>query len=139
MSDLSKEVVSQEDNNNKVEKNFESSMKKLVAIIGGEKNLFASKKVNKDVMKIIVDELLSERKKVAEEEIKSDVIKLLDGHVALTKAISEKKKELIKLEQDKKKEFNEAASKVFAKIDSIEVLSSEYYSSLSATVEAKKQ
>lgn len=41
-----------------------------------------------------------------------------------------KKKELAKLEQDKMKEFNEAAAKVFAKVENINELSKEYYSSL---------
>lgn len=133
MSDLTKE---QQDNKaqegDKVTKGFEATMKKLVAIAGGDKNLFPKKKVSKDSVKTIVDGLLSERKEATEKEVKEDIIKLLDGYVAYTKAVSEKEKEFIKLKQDKMKEFSESAAKVFNKIDSIDKLSDEYYAGIAA-------
>lgn len=133
------EKTQQQEDGNKIAKNFKATMDKLVAIVGGDKNLFPIKKVGKDVLKTIVDGLLTEKKETLEKEVKADVIKLLEGHVALQKAISEKKKELAKLEQDKMKEFNDSASKLFGKIESIDALEKEYYSSLSASISSSSE
>lgn len=136
MEDNKAQAATPEQDNNKITKNFESTMQKLVAIVGGDKNLFPTKKVGKDIVKNIVDGMLTEKKETLEKEVKADLTKLLESHITLKKSIDDKKKELAKLEQDKMKEFNEAATKVFAKIENIDQLSKDYYSSLkSATGE----
>ena len=48
------------DNNQKVVKAYEKNLKKLVAIVGGEKNLKPVSKVKKDIMADLVNELFKE-------------------------------------------------------------------------------
>jgi hypothetical protein len=126
-----------ENNEGKVAKNFEATMKKLIAIVGGEKNLFPSKRVSKDTLKTVVDGLLKDKKEAAEKEVKAELVALLDNHVEMKKAIEAKTKELKQLEEQKMKEFNEAASKVFNKIDAIGDLEKDYYSSLTGAAKAE--
>lgn len=114
----------------KIVKNFEVTMKKLVAIVGGEDKLFPTKKVTSNVIESIVTELTKERKETLEKEIKTELISLLDKHVLLKKEIKTKEEELKKLSQTKMKEFSEAASKLFSKIEGISSLEKEYYDSL---------
>lgn len=135
-----KEVVKPVESNddNKVNKAYDATMKKLVAIVGGDENLFPVKKVKKDVVKSIVSGLIKERKENAEKDVTKELVDLLDKHIQLKKALADKKKELDNLEQQKKKEFNEAASKLFGKIDEINQLESEYYSSLNTMVSGKE-
>lgn len=117
-------------NEDKSTKNYDAAIKKLVAIVGGEENLFPVKKVDNDIVATIVGGLLKEKKENLEKEIKSDLIALLDKHVVLKREIKAKEDELKKLSETKMKEFTEAANKVFGKIGNINQLETEYYSSL---------
>lgn len=111
-------------------KKFESTMRKLIAIVGGEEKLFPEKKVSGDTVKGVVNGLLKERKEKLEKETTAELSALLDKYVAFKKEVTEKKKEFEKIVETKQKEFNEAASKVFNKIDGINELESAYYSTL---------
>lgn len=122
------ELVQQEEN--KTAKNYETTMKRLVAIVGGEEQLFPKKKVKGDVLASIVSELTKEKKEKLEKELKADLVALLDKRVEMNKAFEEKKAELKKLEESKMKEFNEAASKLFNKIEGINDIEKSYYDSL---------
>lgn len=121
------EAVQQED---KTVKNFEATMKRLVAIVGGEEQLFPKKKIKSDTLATIVSGLVKEKKEKLEKEVTADLISLLDKHVELKKAIAEKKAELKKLEETKMKEFSEAASKIFGKIEDVGNIEKSYYDSL---------
>jgi len=121
-------TVQQEEN--KTAKNYETTMKRLVAIVGGEEQLFPKKKVKGDVLASIVSELTKEKKEKLEKELKADLVALLDKRVEMNKAFEEKKAELKKLEESKMKEFNEAASKLFNKIEGIADIEKSYYDSL---------
>lgn len=122
--------------NNKVNKAFESNLKKLVAIVDGEKNLKPITKVGSDIMKNIVTELFKEETEAIEQSTKDTLKELLKKYVQMLRDIDAKKKELSALEIAKKKEFNEAATKLFGKIDGIGILESEYYGALVTAVSA---
>lgn len=121
---------SKEEQSGKIAKNYKVTMSKLVAIVGGEKNLFPTKKASKDVVVTIVEGLLKERKESLEKEVKLELVNLLDKHVELKKTIAAKTQELKQLEEQKTKEFNDAASKVFNRIDSIGEIEKAYYDSI---------
>jgi hypothetical protein len=116
-------------------------MKKLVAVVGGEQNLFPGKKVSKDIVTTIVEGLLKEKKETLEKEVKSELITLLEKNILLKKTIEDEKKKLKSLEESKMKEFNEAAIKLFNKIDNIGELEKEYYSTITGinTIPENKQ
>lgn len=122
-----------QENQDKIVKNFESNMKRLVGVLGGEELLTNSSKVKKDTVELIVENLLKDRKEKLELDIKNDLSTLLDKHVTLKKSIADKKKELKDLENSKMKEFNDACNKLFNKVQDIEQLEKDYYESLSAT------
>lgn len=123
----------QQENSDKVTKNFEKTMEKLVAVVGGKENIYAPRKVQKDVLDTLVEGLLKERKEALEKEVKADLLALLDKKVAYDKEIKAKEEEFKKVKEQKMKEFTEAANKVFGKVDNIENLAKDYYASLGAT------
>jgi len=118
--------------NDKVAKNYEATMNKLVAVVRGKDNLIPGKKVKKEVVTTIVDELLKEDKERIQTEVKTGLKDLLAKHVALNKEISEKEREFIKLKETKQKEFIDAANKLFGRIDDIAQLEKDYASSLNS-------
>ena len=124
---------SQQEGENKVVKNYESTMNKLVAIVGGKDKLTPSKRVKKDVLQAVVVDLLKEDKEASELAIKTELKELLGKHVTLTKEIIAKKKEFEQLEQNKMKEFTEAANKLFGKIDNLGQMEKDYYDALKST------
>ncbi len=142
MENQEQTVEQKQEEAGKVQKQFEATMKKLVAVVGGEKQLLPTKKLDKDVVGTIVEGLLKDKKESLEKEVKSDLVSLLDKHIELKKSIEAKKKELKQLEEQKMKEFSEAASKVFNKIDGIAQMETDYYNSLNqagnSSVEVKK-
>ena len=126
-------MEAQGDNSDKIAKNYEATMNKLVAVVRGKENLSPGKRVKKEAMGLIVDELLKEDKERIQTEVKSGLKELLSKHVQLNKEIAEKEKEFTKLKQQKQKEFIEAASKLFSRIDDIGELEKAYASSLAST------
>lgn len=122
----------QQENSDKITKNFEKTMEKLVAIVGGKDQIYAPKKVQKDVLDTLVEEMLKDRKESLAKEVKADLLALLDKKVVFDKEIKAKEEEFKKLKEQKMKEFTEAANKVFGKVDNIENLAKEYYASLTA-------
>ncbi len=107
-------------------------MKRLVGVLGGEELLTSTTKVKKDTVETIVENILKDRKEKLEIDIKTELSTLLDKHVTLKKSIADKKKELKDLENSKMKEFNEACNKLFGKVQDIEQLEKDYYSSLTS-------
>ncbi len=137
MSEI-KEQVSQgtpQENQDKIVKSFETNMKRLVGVLGGEELLNNTSKLKKDTVATIVENLLKDRKEKLELDIKNDLSTLLEKHVTLKKSIADKKKELKDLENSKMKEFNDACNKLFNKVQDIEQLEKDYYDSLVSTKE----
>jgi len=121
-----------QESQDKITKSFESNMKRLVGVLGGEELLSTTTKVKKDTVETIVENILKDRKEKLEIDVKAELSTLLDKHVALKKSIADKKKELKDLENSKMKEFNEACNKLFGKVQDIEQLEKDYYSSLTS-------
>lgn len=122
--------LNQGEENNKVAKNYEATMSKLVAILGDKNHLNPKKRVKKDALSTIVTDLLKDESEASKLAIKTELKDLLTKHVTLTKEIQTKKKEFEQLEQNKMKEFNEAASKLFAKIDGLGEIEKDYLAAL---------
>lgn len=123
-------------NNDKVKIQYDKNIKKIIAIVGGQKNLAVSKKVKGDVLNTVVTELLADDRKAAAEEIKAELKALLQKKVTCDKEIKAKKDELAKLEITKNKEFNEAASKLFGKIEGLDQIEKDFYATLGQGAEA---
>lgn len=114
----------------KVKKQFESTMRTLVAIVGGEKNLAPTKKIGTDTLAQVVEGLLKEEREEKEKQVKEQLKNLLSAHVQLQKEVKQKKEELAKLEEKKMKEFNESARQLFGQIDALGQREKEFYDSL---------
>ena len=120
----------------KVLNGFESIVKKLTAIVNGAENLKVTKKVPKDSVESLVQELFKEETEATILEVKNDLKLLLKNYVTLNNTINEEKAKLAALEIAKKKEFNAAANKLFSRIDGVDIITSEYYSAFTAAAEA---
>lgn len=123
----------------KVIESYEKNLKKLVAIVGGEKNLKSKSKIGKDKLADLVSELFKEETLETEKNTKEALKQLLKNRVEMSRLIDAKKKELVQLEETKMKEFNEAAVKLFNQVEGIDTLEKEYYAALTdaTTAEAK--
>lgn len=121
-----------QEQNNKIIKNFNANIERLVKIVGGEENISAPKKIGNDVLAKLTNGLLKGRREALEKEVTAELTTILDKKVALDKEFKVKEEELAKLKQQKMKEFNDAAAKVFAKIESIDKLGDDYYNTLKA-------
>lgn len=133
--------VATSNNNNggskKVIENYEKNIKKLVAIVGGEKNLKTKNKVAKNKLADLVSDLFKEETLEIEKNTKEALKQLLKNRVEMTRAIDAKKKELAQLEESKMKEFNEAAVKLFNQVEGIDSLEQEYYAALTDATKAE--
>lgn len=127
---MSNEAQQNGESPDKVQKNYEAIMKKVIAVVGGEKNLNPKKRIGKDTMKEIVANLLKEQREGTAKEVTEGFKALLGSHVEFKKLISEKKAELEKLEKTKMKEFTDQANKLFGKVEDMDKLELEYIQSL---------
>ena len=121
---------------NKTEKKFVETMKKLTAVVGGKSNLRIPSKVPKDVMGSIITELFKEENDQLIETVKNELKSLLKTYAEMEKAFKVKEEELVKLKKSKKEEFVKACSALFNKVDNIGDIESAYYDGLkTATTE----
>lgn len=122
----------QEQQNDKVSKKFEQDFKKLVALLGGEKNL---KKTNvpNDELGGIVEELLKERREDFIKEFKSKAKALLDKKLEFDKEVRKAEDDLKKTVIAKKKEFSEKMKDVFGMVENINEIEKSYYQSMKET------
>jgi hypothetical protein len=116
----------------KVLANFDETVKKLTAIVKGPENLKLPTKVKKDNMQLLVEELFKEESEATIKDVKEGLKALIKGHVALNASLVEERRKLDALEVVKKKEFNATASRLFAKIDGIDLINKEYHHALGA-------
>ena len=121
--------VEQQEQNDKISKQFESNFKKLVALIGGEKN-FKKPKVAKDEVGGIIESLISERKQAVIKQFTEQAIVILDKKVEFDKEVKKAEEELKKSVLAKKKEFSEKMKSLFDLVESIEEIEKSYYISL---------
>jgi hypothetical protein len=122
----------------KVLNNFEQTIKKLTAIVQGEDKLKPIKRISKDSTQTLVEELFREESEATAKEVKEGLKALLKGYVTLNNTLTAERKKLNDLEVSKKKEFNTEASKLFAKIEGIDSILTDYYGAMQAAQESVK-
>lgn len=130
---MSQETQQQQGENNdssKVINAYNANLKKLTAIVGGEKNIKSKIKVPKDEVGDLISELFKEETTAAKEKLKADVKNLIKAKVTFDRAIQEEEQKLKKLKEEKMKEFNKASQDVFAQIEGLGELEKSYYDSL---------
>jgi hypothetical protein len=133
MSEVNNNVPSTEEQQNegsKIAKQYASNITRLVAIMGGKQNLYGPKKIPQNDVGVLVEDMLKEQRDDLAKEIKTGLKSILEKKIALDKEINAKKEELKKLEESKQKEFNEAVSKLFNKVDGIDKLERDFYATL---------
>lgn len=118
----------------KVAKEFSISVNKLTAILGSPSYLNPSSKIPQDELSTIVGDLLKDEKEKNRKEISDQLRALLKGYAELKAEIAKKEKELKQLEQTKMGEFNKAAKQLFSRIEEIDKIEQEYYGALKETV-----
>ncbi len=121
----------------KITKQFDANIKKLVALMGGKDNL---KKVNVPAGDVgtIVTELVGERRKEKIDEFKKKAKEILDKKLEFDKAIRKEEDEFKNKVNAKKKEFNEELSKLFSFVDDINAVERSYYQSISEMASASE-
>lgn len=128
--------VETKEQENKVEKKFAITIKKLIAVVDGSDNLKLPKKVKKDDLASIVTDLFKEEHAENIKQTKESLKSLLKQYAEMNKAFDDKEKELEKLRKQKKEEFIKAADGLFNKIDNISLVEKEYYQGLKDATES---
>ena len=113
----------------KVQKNFDSNFKKLVALFQGERNLRKSK-VPHTELGAVVEELIKDKKAKAIEDFKAAAIVIMDKKVEFDKEIKKLEAEFKQKKDAKLKEFTEEMQNLFKKVEGIEQIEKSYYESL---------
>ncbi len=139
---MSTENQNQEQQNQdqgKVQKQYDANLQQLLLILNSQPNgttLLKRKKAGADLVTDVVGLLLKESNESFQEEIKGDIKGLIQAKIALDDEITKKEKELVKSKEDSMKKFNEAANKVFGKINGQQELAERYKKSLTTVVSA---
>lgn len=118
------------DNNNKEAKNFDVILKRLTAVLGGKEKLRPQKRVSPDAVSGIVNQLFKEEHEALVLNVKEELKVILKKYVELEKCLADKRKEVDKLEKEKKAEFSKAANALFEKIDNISEIEKNYQAAL---------
>lgn len=113
----------------KVQKNFDSNFKKLVALFQGEKNLRKSKVPHTD-LGAVVEELIKDKKAKAIENFKASAVTIMDKKVEFDKEIKKLEAEFKQKKDTKLKEFTEEMLSLFKQVEGIEQIEKSYYESL---------
>jgi hypothetical protein len=125
------------EDNNKNNGKYTETLKKLKAVLNSE-DLSLPKKIAKDEISNLVQDLFDEENIVNRKVFKDELKILLKKHVELNKEVEKKKKELEELEKNKQKEFIDACKTLFDKIDGIDDLVNNYASSLEKAMSEMK-
>lgn len=114
----------------KIAATYDKNIKKLVAILQGDQPLKSAVKVPSDEVGKLVKELLKEKQETAAKAIKTSISELIEKKVQMDKDFKKAEADLKKLKEQKQKEFNEAAGKVFTQIDGLDQMEKDYYATL---------
>lgn len=131
------EEQQKEQSPDKLKKTFESKLKQLSDFLGRDKHLLPTTRVDQDEFSKIVGELLKEEREKNSAEIKQKLSALLKGYADLKREVSNKRKELEKLEADKMKEFNKAAEDLFSRITVLKSKETDLTEGLKSATEEK--
>ena len=143
MSDEVKDLDNEQENGNDTpEQKADKETKKYLRVIevvkkvvGGEDKLRPQKKVDADATADIVAELFKEEEEELRKKVKEGLKNLLKQHVQLEADVAAKKKELEKLQLEKRKEFTKAANAWLQQIDQGAVMQEAYGTALKTAFE----
>lgn len=119
----------------KINKEFESNLKKVEALMGGPKNMSLPRTVSNSTASDIVADLFAEEQELLKGKIKTDLKTLIVNKVSADKEIKEAESKLAALKLQKKKDYNQAATAIFKQIDNVGVILTEYTTALEAAGE----
>lgn len=122
----------QQQGNDKITKKYDAAFKKLVALMGGEKNLKKSSIPTSEVGDIVT-ELLKERRQKTIDKFKVDAMAILDKKIEFDKEVRKAEDQLKNTVIAKKKEFTEEMIKVFATLENIQEVEKAYAENLKGT------
>lgn len=129
MAEQEKQVETQQQGEDKISKQFEANFRKLVAIMGGAKNLKKVSVPSGDVG-TIVEDLLKESREEKIKEFKAKAKEILTKKLEFDKACKKAEDEYKNAVNTKKKEFSEELQKLFSFVDDIGAVEKSYYASL---------
>ena len=122
-------IETPQEGNDKVAKQYEANIAKLVALMSGPQ-VFKKPKVKAGDVAAIIEELVAERTDSIKKEFKEKASKLIDAKVEFDKFVKQKEKEFQDAITNKKKEFNKEMDSVFGLLESIDEIKKNYESSL---------
>lgn len=121
----------------KIEKKFKSALHQLNSLLKlDEKKLTANIKVPQSELSPLIEELFKEENEANSKALKEEIKNLIKNYTEFKRQMRAKEQEMKQLEQQKMKEFVEAAKKVFGRIELQGQRNSELESALSDTAEA---
>lgn len=107
----------QQNESGKIAKKFNSNLERVVKLLRGDKSLLTpTSKAPASELTSIIEELTKEEREKNREILKTKLRTLLDSYIKFVKDVDAKKRELVKLEEQKQKEFNEASDNLFKSI-----------------------
>lgn len=135
VKDLENEQETPEQKADKETKKYLRVIEMVQKVVGGEENLKPQKKVDADATAEIVAELFKEEGEELRKKVKDGLKNLLKQHVQLEADVAAKKKELEKLQLEKRKEFTKAANSWLQQIDQGAVMQEAYRTALKTAFE----
>jgi hypothetical protein len=129
----------QQNNNDKVEKKYTAAMSKLVAVLGGKKQLKLPKAIPNDMVSTVVNDLFKEEHKLLVDQVKSDLRTVLKSFAEMEKEFKRAEQELQKVKTNKKKEFTTTVEALLAKVEDAGALERNYTAALKEATEAKEE
>jgi len=118
----------------KVFNQYQKNVKILSALLGSDEPLKGKRKVKKDDMKEIIQELFGDEVAATKAEVKEEMANLIKTYIAFVKAVKEKEQELEKLKIQKMKEFNASSDQLVRKIEGVGSLVLEYEAALNQVI-----
>lgn len=120
----------QQQENGKVEKRFNESLKKVQAILGNP-GWFKQPKVGQGDLPELLERLTATKKEELYRKFETAAIALVEKKLAYDKAVKQKQQEFNKAVEDKMKEFQNDMDAMFSLVDQIDNITKDYYTALS--------
>lgn len=129
----------QQQDDSKELKSFESNIKKLTALLGSDKPLKGKTKLPKDEVAGLVTELFKEDREAKQATVKTKIKDLVLAKINMDKLVKQKQQELNSVIKEQHKAFNKAANELFNEIEGISELEKQYYDSLKSATETTSE
>lgn len=126
----------QQQESGKVKKKFEESKRKLEAIMGNP-TWFKQPKVGKAQLPALLERMALAKQEDLFKKFETAAGALIEEKLAYDKAVKQKEAEFNKAVEDKMKDFQVKMDALFALIDQIDGITSDYYGALTSIAEGK--